>query len=80
MTDFHSLCKRRQTRAVSSFSQKHSLLQAFVGMQLLEKYKENFDVSSEGPLSKFSSYFSGYCIPTNENIFLLALPRQFKII
>ena len=84
MTDFHSLCKRRQTRAASSFSsQKYSLLQAFVGrgMQLPEKYKEKyFDVSSEGPLSKFSSYFSGCCIATNEKKILLALPRQFKII
>lgn len=40
VTDFHSLCKRRQTRAASSFSQKYSLLQAFVGKQLPEKYKE----------------------------------------
>jgi hypothetical protein len=45
---------------------------SLVGMQLPEKYKDNFDVSSEGPTnfplktSKFSLYFSGSCIPTNE--------------
>jgi hypothetical protein len=35
-----------------------------------------FDVSSEGPsfeTSKFSLYFSGICIPTNESLLLLAL-------
>ena len=51
-------------------------------MQLPEKYKENFNVSSEGPLSgliapddepsletsKLSLYFSGSCIPTNESL------------
>jgi hypothetical protein len=58
-----------------------------IGMQLPEKYKENFDVSSEGPTSgvwpvtpdqgpsletsKFSLYFSGSCIPTNESLFIL---------
>jgi hypothetical protein len=53
---------------------------SLVGMQLPEKYKENFDVSSEGrtnfPLktSKFSLYFSGSCIHTNESLLLLALP------
>ena len=58
---------------------------SLVGMQLPEKYKENFDVSSDGPssrvteyqegpslkASKFSLYFSGSCIPTNESLFLL---------
>ena len=54
-------------------------------MQLPEKYKENFDVLCEGPLSgvtvtpdegpsletsKFSLYFSASCIPTNESLFL----------
>ena len=32
---------------------------SLVGMQLLEKYKENFDVSSKGPLSGFNSGGSG---------------------
>ena len=61
---------------------------SLVGMQLPEKYKENFDVSSEGlssgvkletslviphegssvETSKFSLYFSGSCIPTNESL------------
>jgi hypothetical protein len=52
---------------------------SLVGMQLPQKYKENFDVSSEGPwsgvtsqtpdvvpsleTSKFSLYFSSSCIP-----------------
>ena len=55
-------------------------------MQLPEKYKENFDVSSEGPTSagvtdehegpsletsKFSLYFSGSCILTDESLFIL---------
>ena len=47
-------------------------------MELLEKYKQNFDVSCEGPdegpslkTSKFSLYFSGSCIPTNESLFIL---------
>jgi hypothetical protein len=56
---------------------------SLVGMQIPEKYKENFDVSSEGPssgitnqgpsleTSKFSLYFSGSCIPTNEILFIL---------
>jgi hypothetical protein len=59
---------------------------SLVGMQLPGKYKENFDVSSERPssrvteyqegpsrleASKFSLYFSGSCIPTNESLFLL---------
>jgi hypothetical protein len=51
-------------------------------MQLPEKYKENFDVSSEDPssglsfeTSKFSLYIPGSCIPTNESLFiLLTLP------
>jgi hypothetical protein len=55
-------------------------------MQLPEKYKEKFDVSrsvsitnrDEGPsleTSKFSLYFSGSYIPTNESLFIvLALP------
>ena len=61
---------------------------SLVGMQLPEEYKENLDISSEGPSSgvtpvegsspemlKFSLYFSGSCIPTNESLFiLLALP------
>jgi hypothetical protein len=71
---------------------------SLVGMQLPEKYKENFDASSrEGPswysvtldeglsleTSKFSLYFPGSCIPTNESLFiLLAQPihchRQLK--
>jgi hypothetical protein len=60
---------------------------SLVGMQLAEKYKENFDVSSEGPSSGVTSQnspyiFSGSCIPTNESLFIL-LPlhwhRQFKI-
>jgi hypothetical protein len=54
-------------------------------MQLPEKYKESFDVSSEGPssgvtivtpdeapsleTSKFFLYFSGSRIPTNESLF-----------
>ena len=55
---------------------KHSL----VGMQLPEKYKENFDVSSEGPLSgvtspletsKFSLYVSGSFISSNESVFII---------
>jgi hypothetical protein len=52
-------------------------------MQLPAKYKENFDILSEGPssgvsitpdkgplfeTSKFSLYFSGSCIPTNESL------------
>ena len=55
-------------------------------MQLPGKYKENIDVSSEGPssgvtslvkpdkglyTSKFSLYFSGSCIPTNESLLLV---------
>ena len=55
---------------------------SLVGMWLPEKYKDNFDVSSEalrptpdeGPsleTSKFSLYFSGSCIPTNESLFIL---------
>jgi hypothetical protein len=52
---------------------------SLVGMQISEKYKENFDVSSEGPsselldegpsleASKFSLYFSRSCIPSNES-------------
>ena len=60
--------------------------QAFVGgMQLPEKYKENFDVSSEGPPSGVTPslefleiilmYFWYSCIPTNESLFiLLTLP------
>jgi hypothetical protein len=57
---------------------------SLVGMQLPEKYKENFDVSREGPSSgvtysrrrafarksKFSLYFSGSCIPTNESLLI----------
>ena len=51
---------------------------SLVGMQLPEKYKENFDVSNEdegppdeGPslkTSKFSLYFSSSCIPNNESL------------
>jgi hypothetical protein len=57
---------------------------SLVGMQLSEKYKENFDVSSEDSssaevlglrskqpsleTSKFSFYSSGSCIPTNESL------------
>jgi hypothetical protein len=48
---------------------------SLAGMQLPEKYKENFDVSSE--TTKFSLLYiilSSY-IPTNESLFiLLALP------
>ena len=43
---------------------------SLVGMQLPEKYKENFDISSEGPSSD-SLYFSGSCIPTNESLFIV---------
>jgi hypothetical protein len=55
---------------------------SLVGMQLPEKYKENFNVSSdglssavtpdEGPsleTSKFSLNFSDICIPTNYESF-----------
>ena len=47
---------------------------SLVGMQLPEKYKEKFDVSSEGhrltcfETSNFSLYFSGSCIPTSESL------------
>ena len=45
---------------------------SLVGMQLPEKCKENFDVSSEGPSSGVtSSVISGSCIPTNESLFIL---------
>jgi uncharacterized protein involved in cysteine biosynthesis len=52
-------------------------------MQLPEKYKENFNIPSDGPSSggpllemlKFSLYFLGSCIPTNKSLLiLLALP------
>jgi hypothetical protein len=46
---------------------------SLVGMKLPEKYKENFDVSNEGPsleTSKYSLYFPGSCIPTNESLFI----------
>ena len=56
-------------------------LNSLVGMQLPEKYKENFDVTSEGPSSgitqnvKILLIFSGSCIDTNESLFkLLTLP------
>jgi hypothetical protein len=48
-------------------------------MQLPAKYKENFDVLSGklvGPsleTSKFSLYFSGSCIPTNETLLQIVL-------
>jgi hypothetical protein len=60
---------------------------SLLGMQLREKYKENFDVSSEAASSSNSRrrafarnveillIFSGSCIPTNESLFiLLTLP------
>ena len=59
---------------------------SLVGMQLLEKYKENFDVSSKGPglnsleTSKLSSYFSGSCMSTNESLLILALPTMAQTI
>ena len=44
---------------------------SLVGLKQPDKYKENFDVSSEGPSSKLSLYFSGSCIPTKESLFIL---------
>ena len=41
---------------------------SLVGMQLPEKYKENFDEGPSLETSKFSSYLSGSCIPTNESL------------
>jgi hypothetical protein len=50
---------------------------SLVGMQLPEKYKENFDVLSEGPssgpsheTSKFCLYFSSSSISTNESLLM----------
>jgi hypothetical protein len=44
-------------------------------MQIPEKYKENFDVWSEGlPAKRQNSpliYFSGSCIPTNESLHVI---------
>jgi hypothetical protein len=40
---------------------------SLVGMQLPEKYKENFDEGPSLETSKFSLYFSDSCIPTNES-------------
>ena len=66
---------------------------SLVGMQLPQKYKENFDVSSElRPFvrlvtadeepsletSKFSLYFSGSRINTNESLFILKLMSQTR--
>ena len=55
---------------------------SLVGMRLPEKYKENFNVSSEGPsieTSKFSKYFLGSCIPTNESLLIcLALTQTVQ--
>ena len=57
-----------------------------MGMQLPDKYKENFDVSSEcmpfvRKLVAFSLYFSGRWIPSQSKLFLLLiLPTLAKAV
>jgi ribulose 1,5-bisphosphate carboxylase large subunit-like protein len=76
-----SLSKNLLSLIAGSANQMNKL--SLVGMQLPEQYKENFDVSSEGPssgvtivsydslqTSKFSLYFTSSCIPTNNGLFI----------
>ena len=62
---------------------------SLVGIQLPQKYKETFDVSSEGPPSGVTGrafarnveilliFFRYSCIPTNESLFFYFIPLKF---
>jgi hypothetical protein len=58
---------RKKVSLCWKFYSKH--VQHLAGMQLPEKYKDNFDPSLE--TSKLFLYFSGSCIPANESVFIL---------
>ena len=62
----YSLLKYRYKSNISKLNCRHKIVPhkndklSLAGMQLPEKYKENFDVSSEGPSSGVSNYTSLY--------------------
>jgi hypothetical protein len=72
--------ERKPYRRMYSQMNKLSLIW---GCNYLKIYKENFDVSNEGPSSGVTDFytFRYSCIPTNESLFiLLALPTLAKTV
>ena len=66
---FDAYDKRTVCASVGSANNMNKL--SLVGMQLPEKYKENFDVSSEGPSSGVTSNFRQKAFARNVEFLLI---------